>query len=250
MSERRLPTILEREPLVDAVFEVRLGGNPHLADLLPGILFNQLGPRPTLERLATADIPEPIRVSEPNLAFAPVIRLHWREFAISFGSRNVVIACKLPYPKWPRFKDAILDIVDKVSQVGISGPIERYSLKYVNLIQAPTVAEQIQKINLAIRVGDVDVKDDHVSVQVHRTEGETLHIMSVVTGAKGKMADGKLVSGAVVDIDSIRPIQFPDFRTFAENLGEAVETLRTENKIKFFSCLTEATVDEMGPKYD
>jgi uncharacterized protein (TIGR04255 family) len=247
---RTLPKILEREPLVDAVFEVRLGGDPHMSELLPGILFGQLDPRPTIQRLPAAEIPQPIRESDPNLVFAPVIRLDWREFTISFGERNLVIGCKLPYPKWPRFKEAILDIVGKVARVGIAGPVERYSLKYVNLIQAPTIADQIKKINMAVRVGEVEVNDDHLSVQVHRNDGDTLHIMSVVTGAEGQLADGKMVYGAVVDIDSIRVVKFYDFGAFASELEFAVVTLRLANKIKFFSCLTEATVNEMGPKYE
>lgn len=246
----KLPKILEREPLVDAVFEVRLGGEPHMADLLPGVLSSQLDPKPTIQHLPASEIPRPIRSSDPNLAFAPVIRLDWREFAISVGDRNLVIGCKLPYPKWPRFKEAILDIVAKVAGFGIVGPVERYSLKYVNLIQAPTIADQIAKVNMAVRVGEVEASEDHLSVQVHRNEGDTLHIMSVVTGAQGKLADGTQIFGAVVDIDSIRAVQFSNFGLFASKLEPAVETLRHANKHKFFSCLTEATINEMGPKYD
>lgn len=246
----KLPKTLDREPLVDAVFEVRMGGAPQLADLLPGALFGQLKPRPTLHRLAAAEIPQPIRDQDPNLAFSPVIRLEWDKFTISLGDRNLVIACKLPYPKWPAFRNAILDIVEKVAQVGIAGPVERYSVKYVNLIQAPTLADQIAKINLAVRVGDVEAKDDNLSVQVHRKEGDTLHIMSVLTGAHGRIPDGKLVFGVIVDIDSIRTVHFSDFGAFAVKLEPAVESLRQANKIKFFSCLTEATINEMGPKYD
>ena len=143
-----------------------------------------------------------------------------------------------------------MDIVDKVARFGIVGPVERYSLKYVNLIQAPTIADQIAKINIAVKVGDVEVRDDHLSMQVHRHEDDTLHIMSVVTGAQTKQADGKHLFGAVVDIDSIRTVHFSDFAAFSSKLEPAVETLRLANKIKFFSCLTEATINEMGPKYD
>lgn len=246
----KLPKTLDREPLVDAVFEVRMGGAPHLADLLPGALFGQLTPKPTIQRLPAAEIPQPIRDQDPNLVFSPVIRLDWGEFTISFGDRNLVIACKLPYPKWPGFKKAIMSIIGKVAQVGIAGPVERYSLKYVNLIQAPTLEDQISKINMAVRLGEVEAKSDHVSVQVHRNEGDTLHIMSVVTGAQGNMPDGKTVFGAVVDIDSIRTVRFSDLGTFAAQLEPAVESLRQANKTKFFSCLTDATINEMGPKYD
>jgi uncharacterized protein (TIGR04255 family) len=246
----KLPKTLDREPLVDAVFEVRMGGTPQLADLLPGALFGQLSPKPILQRLPAAEIPQPIRDQDTVLAFSPVIRLDWGEFTISFGDRNLVIACKLPYPKWPAFKDAIMGIVAKVAQVGIAGPVERYSVKYVNLIQAPTLADQIAKINLAVRVGDVEAQDDHLSLEVHRNEGDTLHIMSVVTGAQGKMPDGKTVFGAVVGIDSIRNVDVADFATFAASLEPGLEQLRQANKRKFFTCLAQTTIDEMEPVYE
>jgi len=245
-----LPKTLDREPLVDAVFEVRMGGTPQLADLLPGVLFSQLSPKPTIQRLPTAEIPQPVRHQDPDLAFSPIIRLDWGKFTISFGDRNLVIACKLPYPKWPTFKETILRIVEHVAQVGITGSVERYSVKYVNLIQAPTSVAQIAKINMAVRVGDVEARDDHLSVQVHRKEGDIIHIMSVVTDAQGMMPDGKTIFGAVVDIDSIRTAHFSDFGVFAANLEPAIESLRLANKIKFFSCLTEETINEMGPNYD
>lgn len=246
----KLPKVLEYEPLVDAVFEVRMGGNPQLADLLPGALFGQLNPKPNVQRLPAAEIPQPIREQDPNLVFTPIIRLDLGEFMISLGARNIAIACKMPYPKWPRFKSKILDLVDKIAKIGIAGPVERYSVKYVNIIPASTLAAQIAKINMAVRVGDVEAKDDHLSVQVHSKEGDTLHIMSVVTGAQGKMPDSKTVFGAVVDIDSIRTSHFSDFGAFAAKLEPEVESLRQANKTKFFSCLTEATINEMGPKYD
>jgi len=246
----KLPTKLTHEPLVDAVFEVRLGGDPHMADILPGALFGLLDPKPNIQRLPAAEIPQPIRAMDPNLAFAPVIRLDWDKFTISFGDRNLVVGCKLPYQNWTRFREAILDIISKVAAVGIAGPVERYSLKYVNLIQAPTVSEQIKKINVSVRIGEVEASGDHMSVQVHRNEGRTLHIMSVLTGAQGKLGDGKQVFGAVVDVDSIRTVSFANFGEFASCIGAEIEELRLANKTKFFSCLTDNTVEEMGPRYD
>jgi uncharacterized protein (TIGR04255 family) len=246
----KLPISLEREPLIDAVFEVRMGGTPHLSDLLPGYLFSQLDPRPTIQRLPIADVPQAIRSADPNMAFAPVVRLDWREFMISFGDRSLSIGCKLPYPKWPRFKQVILDIVQKASSISPSGNVERYSIKYVNIIQARGLAEQIGKIDMSIKVGEVQAESDNLSVQVQRQEGDTLHILSVVTGAQASLQDGRVIEGTVVDIDSIRSVNFPDLASFMFELGTAIETLRLSNKQKFFSCLTAAAVKEMGPSYD
>ncbi len=242
-----LPDRLEREPLVDALFEVRLSGTPSLTDILPGFLFHDLDPKPTISRMAAADIPQPMRATVPDLQFAPLMRLDWREYLISVGDRNVLISCKMPYPKWPNFKATILDLTRRIANMGLAGNVERYSLKYVNLIQAPTLAEQIAKIKIAITLGGETVADEHATLQVHRHENGIIHISSVIIGAEGQLADGRRLFGAVVDIDSIRNIEATDFAAFAEGLEPGLEELRQANKRKFFSCLTAETINEMGP---
>lgn len=251
MPAPKLPKILEREPLVDAVFEFRLSGGQSLADILPGFLFHDLDqPKPTISRLPAADIPQPMRATDPALQFAPILRLDWREFFISVGDRNVIINCKLPYPKWPNFKKAILDIVGRIAKMEMGGHVERYSVKYVNLIPAPSFADQVKKIRMEIRLGDVQVDDDHMSLQVHRREGDIIHILSVMTGAQGQMPDGRLLFGVLVDVDSIRAVRDLPFQTFAASFEPELETLRQANKVKFFGSLTDATVQEMGPIYE
>ncbi len=54
----------------------------------------------------------------------------------------------------------------------------------------------------------------------------------------------------VVDIDSIRNIQPTPFNEFAVGLEPELETLRQSNKIHFFGCLKQETIDEMGPVYE
>ena len=54
-----LPKSLEKEPLVEAVFEVRLNDAPQLADILPGFLLHDLGPETKVQRLPSAEIRYP-----------------------------------------------------------------------------------------------------------------------------------------------------------------------------------------------
>ena len=247
---QKLPLRLGREPLVDALFEVRLGPTS-LADILPGFLFHDLpAPKPQITRLPAAEFPQPMRASDPALQYAPILRMDWGSYVISVGDRNVIISCKLPYPKWPNFKAAILDLTTRIGKVGTSGKVERFSLKYVNLIQAPSLAEQFGKIKMSLTLGEIEVKGDHTTLQVHRHEDGIIHILSVVIGAEGQMPDGKRVSGAVVDADSIRNVDVADLTAFAASLEPGLEQLRQAKKRKFFTCLTQATIDEMEPVYE
>ena len=250
MPQEKLPTVLEREPLVDAIFEVRLEGTPFLADILPGFLLHELKPTPTINRLPPAEIPQPMRANNPGLQFAPIQRLDYRDYFISVGDRNIVTSCKLPYPKWPQFKAVILDVIQKIKKVGIVEKVERFSIKYINIISAPTHAEQAAKINMAITLGPVEVNDDQVNLQVHQKEENIVHILSVITGASAKLQNGNEVFGAVVDIDSICNIVPMEFSIFADDLEPHLEQLKLANKAKFFGCLKKETIEEMGPIYE
>lgn len=248
----KLPTALEHEPLVDALFEVRLKDSPSLAVILPGILFHELGLDSPAEKLPIADIPSPVRAKDPGLQYAPVVRLKWEKYYISVGERSIVVSCDMrePYPKWPNFKNAILRIIDCIGKIKVPGKVERYSLKYVNLITTSSLADQVSKINMSISLGNVNIKDEQVNIQVHKKEKDIVHILSVITGASGRRATGEAVSGVIVDIDSIRLMQPLDFSEFSSSLEPCLEELRQENKVKFFGCLRDATIQEMGPAYE
>jgi uncharacterized protein (TIGR04255 family) len=244
-----LPLALEREPLVEAIFEIRFDGAPQLADLLPGLLFGRIEPRPKKHRQHAADIPQPLRASDPKLMFAPITRLELERFNIMIGDRNVVIGCKLPYPKWAAFKEQILGLTNLMGEVGVEGDVSRFSVKYVNLISAPDFAAQIAKVNMAVRIGSLEVLDNHMNLQVHHHENEIIHILTVISGASAKLSDGKTTQGIVVDVDSIRNIKPVTFGEFVVGLEPELEALRQANKVKFFDCLNPETIEEMGPIY-
>lgn len=89
-----LPQALVREPLVNAVFEVRFNGAPPLADLLPRFLVHDLGKGTSVSRLPAAGFTYPMRKEDTNLQFAPVQRVDAENFAVLVGDHNVVVRCK------------------------------------------------------------------------------------------------------------------------------------------------------------
>jgi uncharacterized protein (TIGR04255 family) len=245
MSE--LPVKLEQEPLVDALFEVRINPLSPLADMIPGFLMHDLGSGASMTRLPAADLPYPVRKQDPNLQNAPLLRIEWGNYFISVGDRNVVISCKMPYPKWPHFKATILDILGRIAKLNPEGAVERFSLKYVNVIPATDYANQIGKVRMEVKLGDLHVSNQHVSLQVHEKTADAIHIYNIVTGAEARINEGKTTAGILVDIDSIRILNLASLKDLASNIEASLEALRQENKAKFFSCLTQPTILEMGP---
>ena len=208
----RLPKTLERDPLIDAIFEVRLIDAPQLADILPGFLLHHFEPKTQIKitRLPTAEIPFPMRKEDANLQFAPTQRIDIDRFSILVGDQNIQIgSSKALYAEWPVFKPFILKVMSQVSKIRQFGTINRYSIKFVNLIQAPTYQEQIKKISMDVKLGNLRVGSEHFRFEVHHHEKDATHILSIVNGAEGQI-DGKDVSGVLVNIDSIRSVDEPD----------------------------------------
>ena len=251
VSTPKLPKSLEHEPLLEASFEARLGSNASFADILPGFLLHNLEPIPVVARLPTAEIPPTMRANDQNLRFMPTFRLAWKEYSILIGDRNIVISCKLPYPGWQKFKNIIVDVMERTSQANIDAKVERYSIRYVNIIEAPTPLEQIKKINIGIKLGDIEMKSSGIFLRVHHVENDFVHFFSVTTGAKGKLPNGRMVGGMVVDIDSVCSMDnSPDFTSFLKEFPQNLEKLKQANKAKFFNCLAESTLNEMEPVYE
>ena len=246
-----LPKEVKREPLLEAMFEVRLQDDPSsLADLLPGILFEKLEPKPTIRRLPAAELPQPVRANEPTLRFALIQNLDWKGYSVAIGDQNVVVSCKPPCPEWEYFKGTILKIVNLIREAGVGGSVERFSIKYVDLIEGNTLADQLGKIDLHVRIGSQDVSDCHFNVQVHHAEEDTSHICTATTGAIVTSPGGKESSGVVVSIDSIRQVEPQEFANFAAGLEPELERLRKSNKMRFFNFLKQDTINEMEPIYE
>ena len=67
MPTRSLPTNLKKDPLVDAVFEIRFSSSIPASSVVPGILFSKLKGQAQIERLPASDIPSQLRMLNPAL---------------------------------------------------------------------------------------------------------------------------------------------------------------------------------------
>ncbi len=92
--ERKIPARLKKEPLLEAIWEIRFSGaKSSVADLLPGMLFKSFpGKYENIVRLPVADIPAPIVDRDRNLRFAPKIRLENGNQAVQVGERMAFFA--------------------------------------------------------------------------------------------------------------------------------------------------------------
>ncbi len=101
----RIPVRLRKEPLFEAVWEIRFTGTKAgVADLLPGLIFKELSHKySNIVKLPAANIPDPIVESDPKLKYVPKIRIENANQAVQIGEHAVSLSCRRPYSGWPAF---------------------------------------------------------------------------------------------------------------------------------------------------
>jgi uncharacterized protein (TIGR04255 family) len=251
MINKRLPKKLKNTPLVDALFEVRFESPVPASSVLPGLLLARMGePFKEVERLATADIPVQIRKDNPALRYQPLLRLHLGNFLIPIGDASLSVSCRMPYPGWHDFSKEILKIFNQLKNASIIKSIERYSIKYTNVIDGKTLAEQIQKIDMSLKIGNHSLCSENFGIRLEISQDKFIQLVHIAGPAQTKSVDGRARNGVLLDIDTILNHQTTDIDKFIGELPVRLEEIHTACKTMFFACLTAQAIDDMEPIYE
>lgn len=249
---KKLPAKLANEPLLDAVCELRLGAAVDLQNVIPGALFTKLDGITSIEQTPASNIPAELRAQIPTLLDAPLVRLHWDHYSILCGRKSVAVASKLPYVGWKSFKPQICAIFRHVLELKVVTSVERYSVKYVNLVEGQDVNEQLKLLDWSLKVGEQDVRSGPVQLRCEMAGPEGMvTVLQIMAGGMVQLPDTSSTKyGAVVDADTVKICQTADIDAFKCELESRLEAIRLENKKWVFESLKQSTIDAMGPSYE
>ncbi len=248
---KELPVKLKKEPLIDAIFEVRFSTDAPASDILPGFLFSQLdGIQRTVEKLPASEIPKPVRDLEPHLKFSSLIKLDWGKFVISIGDRNLVVGCKLPYPGWGEFKPSILKIIKLIDTIKIIKSVNRFSMKYIDLIPSESLEERIAMINASITLGEHSLKDKEFFLRTEIPEKDIVHVISITSSGKARLSNGDQEDGVVIDTDTICNLNDIKFSNWNQQLSKKLDEVHDANKKMFFQCVQPEAIKSLEPIYE
>lgn len=249
---KRLPSKLERVPLLDAVCELRIDSSVELHNVVPGVLLAELGTLSKVEQMPASNVPPELRASIPGLLDAPLVRIHLNHYLLLCGRASVAVACKMPYPGWDTFKPQICSIFRTVLKLPVVRSIQRYSVKYVNLIEDADLNSQFQLLDWKLLVGEHDVRSGSVQLRCEISgPDEMVTNLQISTGGVAQIPNSSSPKvGAVVDADTVKPYITSDIKNFQDELEDRLEAVHLENKKWVFESLRQSTVDAMGPTYD
>lgn len=242
-----LPTKLTKEPLVEAIFEIRFLSSVNVSDILPGFLHSKVkGAK--VERLPLGQLPREFRQNDAQLAQQPVLQIQLPGFLLLVGDKSLAISCLLPYLGWMAFKAEIQKMLSYLKEAEIVEKVERYALKYIDVIEGNSVAETIGRVNLAVSLGNNKLRDSAFQLKFEVARDEFIHVLQL--GAPGivTLVGGQTRQGLVLTVDSISvknelPLDPTENELFLDRIHQA-------NKEIFFECLTDDAVKFLEPVYE
>jgi uncharacterized protein (TIGR04255 family) len=247
---RRIPKRLQKEPLLEAVWEIRFATDPDVpaADVLPGMIYQAVRDSyPTSLRLPAADIPLPIAQQDVALRYVPTVRLEGPDtpFAIQVGSRVVTLNCRRPYAGWEVFSGRIRQLLTVLRSTGLITRPERFSLRYIDLIELDA-QPSLASLAASLSLGGHDLGCRPVQVRTELHHEPFIHILQVASPVDVPVAGDQTLRGALVDIDTIHPAGDDFWGTLDERLDRAHDV----SKQLFFDLLTPDAIERLEPVYE
>jgi uncharacterized protein (TIGR04255 family) len=242
----RLPKKLSNSPLRETIFEMRF--EPAMAaagDILPGLLYSFLkSDYPEVVPLPLASVPRSIREKTPELLYQHSHSLRGSTSSVQLGDR-VLAFHVMEYPGWITFKSKIESLVKAMQETGLVKHVERFSFKYVNLIEASASESQLALMNLRVELVGLAPVERGFQLRVEHEEGKCTTITQVIPNATAKLvSSGKEVVGLLVDVDTIRSDPGHEFWTAP---GTFLDEAHAVAKVRFFSLLTESALKRLEP---
>ena len=245
-----LPIRLTKEPLVEAICELRVVSKVALNTIAPGLL---LAKHPDdvseIQQMPAAMIPEQIRAAQPELAFVPLVRLKFKNVLVMIGERSITVANPAPYLGWAGFKPLIVEVFTSLLESKLALQIERYSLKYVNVLKANETPNSLSALNLSINIGQLKLNKMTTTVRTETLTDEMVTIITLTGGVTVQTEGQAPIQGSMIDIDTIRQNNSQDSAAFTASMSSELDRVRRVNKVTFFECLTEEAINELGPVF-
>ena len=248
---KRIPKRLKREPLVESVWEIRFASDRSspVGQLLPGFIFEKFRLHyPRLVRLPASDIPPPVAEHDMALRYVPTVRLEAPDspFSIQVGERVVTLNCRRPYEGWSVFSERIRDLAELLHTSGLIAKPERFSLKYIDLIELDS-PPSLASLEMSLSVAGHSLAAKPMQLRTEIREEPFVHVLQVATPVDITLGtSGKRLRGTLVDIDTVHMAG----EDFWEMLSERLVQSHAASKRLFFNLLTNEAIERLEPEYE
>ncbi len=240
----RIPRRLTRNPIVDAIAEVRFSSNiPN--DAIIGLVYTTVQEtfgKP--EDLPILQIPAPLREKDPNLRYQACYRFTKPGNVLLIGPHSVALST-YPYSAWGAASPLLDQILSRLHSVGLFNRIERIGLRYVNFFENINV---IDHSTLMLKVRDVSIAEQSITLR-SETEFKGFTVVTQIANRATAQVSGQTKKGSILDLDVIKDHLELKNDAVPELLLDLFKGANEIAHSAFFNLLDEKFVATFGPEY-
>ncbi len=240
-----IPKHIEKCPVSESIFEIRYTSD-YPSDAIFGIIYGEVKNffQDAPEVLPIMQVPEAVRINDPNLQFQPYHKFVKGLFTFAIGPKALIFTCRRPYAGWKKWSDFIYQILNKVKNTSIIHTVERFGIRYVNIFESFNIFDHLQ-LDLTICGSEVCDKPTHVRTEIPESEG-FVKIVQVGSGIQ-IIQNGVQIFGSLIDIDCV--YKFPPNTSFPDNYIKIIEDAHLKESEQFYSLLKPEFIPLLNPQY-
>lgn len=239
-----IPKRISPDPIVDAVVELRFSSTAH-PDAVFGLISNAIKEDfPVFQSLPVCQLPEDIRLQDPNLIFSPYYQSINGNFRLNVGPRVISLANINKYAGWQDgFFPKIEKLIKDIEVIGVITKIHRVGLRYVDFFQEDIF--DYSKLQVSWEDNGNILRDKQVTTVLTHKDGLVSRIQ-MLNNAAISQQNGPPKTGSVIDTDVFyEPSCGFDF----SGLSKRIIACHERAKTNFFSLLTSEFINSKNPEY-
>lgn len=238
-----IPNKVSPCPLLESNVEIRFEPNIP-SEAVFGVIYqvfkNEFNDN--LLKLPILQLPEHVRISDPNLIYQPYYRLQKGNMVIQIGPKVLGISNIPEYIGWSSFRSNINKYVSDIFDLKIFKQILRIGIRYVNFFDV----DIFEHINLKFTMNDQHISSKQTSLRTSIQTGKFETTLNIANNVQ-TIRRGTLATGSILDIDTY--IDNPVQNNFSD-IDVIINDAHNEEKKIFFKLLkSEFVTTKLNPTY-
>lgn len=239
----QLPYKISPCPILEVTVEIKFSTTyPHNA--IFGIFYNVFKDKfNQIESLPITQIPEEVRINDPNFKFKVFYKLHGNNYTIQIGYDVITLHCNEPYVGWNDFSVVITEFFSRVQSTGLINQVLSLSLQYINFFEN----DIFKNANVSIEVAGKKIDSGKSTIRIEIPHKEYIQVLQVANDIvvenplKKSRKQGSLLDISLIVIEPI------DFFNQAMVL---INSLHDEEKEIFFELLKNNFLSTLNPQFE
>lgn len=127
--------------------------------------------------------------------------------------------------------------------------MERYSLKYTDIIEYNHVGSIQELLNVELNIGGESVDLPRTQMRTEKESDGSIIITQLIGSADAELHSGTTKSGLLIDVDAINLVSNVELKALLQGNFTDLDELHKKNKVTFFNLLSEDGLNRLEPIY-